>query len=302
MSRLVIALPMLVFGTIGCGDLEPIEPWDCCPKKDVFESPGGDLTLEVGNRALFCAIPPLPRPDPASVLSSLSRLLLIEGTYEIPAESGEYPVRLPLCIKLPDENVELTQEEVGTLRVDHRTDTWGNSLRAWYEQDMLGPEGEPWLVTGRINIGYEADLPPLAVDGSYDSGVAFGLQGPADEWATPMYGCGRESSPNDSISVTFTGGYVDLQVEVVSVSAAGGVPSGFLRSAIGRLEGTTFVQTDYWNLAYVGGHHGWENDYFLLFDQPIGQFCGMWITDARYPEFSAVVRILDCDLSVIEER
>jgi hypothetical protein len=44
------------------------------------------------------------------------------------------------------------------------------------------------------------------------------------------------------------------------------------------------------------------NDYFIRLDQPIGQACGMWITDSRYPEFSATVRLLDCNLSVLEER
>jgi hypothetical protein len=302
--RISIVGKLCFFGLVmsACGDLGPVKPWDCCPGQEVFDSPGGDLTLDVGDRALYCAIPPTPGPDPASVLSRLSRLLLIEGEYQVPAESGSWPVRLPLCLQLPDPDPELALDETGTLRVDHRSETYGNILRAWYDQNLLGPAGDTWLLTGQINVLYEGSLPPVKFDGSYTSGVAFGLQGPLDEWGAPMLGCGREPSPDDFVTATFSGGHVNLRVEVVAVSMAGGVPSGFLRSANGILDGTEFYQSDYWSLAYVGGHHGWVNDYFLRFDQPIGQACGMWVTDSRYPEFSATVRLLDCDLGVLEER
>ena len=285
-----------------CGDKGPIKPWDCCPGQEVFKSPGGGLTLEVGDRALYCAIPSTPGPDPASVISHLSHVLLIEGDYKIPGESGTWSVRLPLCVRLPDPDVELTLDGVGTLQVDHRSETYGNILRAWYDQNLVGTQGDVWLLTGRINMTYDDSLPPVRIDGDPKSSVTFGLKGPLDEWETPMFGCGRGPSPDDFTTATFSGGYIYLGVEVVAVSVAGGVPTGFLRSASGVLDGVEFSQTDYWNLAYVGGHHGWVNDYYIRFDKRIGEACGLWVSDSRYPEYSAIVRLLDCDLLVIEER
>ena len=178
---------LLVLGTSGCLDPGPIEPWEWCPGQEVLETPGGGLQLNVGERAIYCAIRTSPGPDPASVFSALSRLLLIEGTYEVPDESGSYPVRLPLCVQLSEQGKQPTMGETGQLRVDRRSESWGEILRAWYNQPLYGPEGESWALSGRIDVTYEGTLEPVSINGSYDD-ITFELQGPTDEWGRLLYG------------------------------------------------------------------------------------------------------------------
>jgi hypothetical protein len=105
--------------------------------------------------------------------------------------------------------------------------------------------------------------------------------------------------------LVFEGGQVDLVLRITpGYTMAGGLPALFER-AEGELDGVSFVQTDYWKLAFTGGVQHYLNRHFLvLLDQPVGEICGLkaenldvWISDPP-----SRLTIVDCDLAEIEQR
>jgi hypothetical protein len=288
-----------------------VSPWSHCPGPEVTETPGGDLQLEVSEQALYCVIPGSPGPDAATMFASLARLLVLEGSYPVPSETGTYPTRLPLCVELANEAVPPSLGDVGELEVLLTSGGVGEFLRAWLRQPMVDETGGGWTAGARIIGTYESELKPVRVDGTsgldtsnWHEPVTFTLQSPQDQWERSLHGCGSSPDPTEVVEVEFPAGSTEMEVEVVSIVVAGGVPIGFLRKASGQLQGENFSQTNYWDLVYVGGHHGWVNDYFVRFDRPVADVCGLWITyiSCCEPDEGATVRLLGCDLSVTEEQ
>ena len=66
--------------------------------------------------------------------------------------------------------------------------------------------------------------------------------------------------------------------------------------------GVSFIQTDFWRLVYLPGHHHFTRDHALLFDEPIGNACGLKIENWGKGDPPVTVHTTTCDLSDLEER
>ena len=80
-------------------------------------------------------------------------------------------------------------------------------------------------------------------------------------------------------------------------------PAAFVRAA-GNLDGQSFVQEDYWKLIYNPTHHHFSRDFAVLFDNPIGDACGLKAAevDPWGDQPPTRVHTITCKLAEIEER
>jgi len=76
------------------------------------------------------------------------------------------------------------------------------------------------------------------------------------------------------------------------------------QGAVGELDGTPFMQHDFYRLIYSAGHHHFVRDFAVLFDEPIGEACGIKVEGFEpFHEFTPTrFSTIRCDLSDIEER
>ena len=80
-------------------------------------------------------------------------------------------------------------------------------------------------------------------------------------------------------------------------------PAAFVR-AEGNLDGTDFLQTDYYKLIYNPEHHHFSRDFAVLFDAPIGEVCGLKVLhlDPWGGEPPTEVHTIECDLGSLGTR
>ena len=62
-----------------------------------------------------------------------------------------------------------------------------------------------------------------------------------------------------------------------------------------EIEEGPVIQTDYWHLVYAADHHNWSERYWVLFDAPIGETCGIAAFAGESP-YDRKVYTLVCDL------
>jgi hypothetical protein len=79
----------------------------------------------------------------------------------------------------------------------------------------------------------------------------------------------------------------------------GGHTAAALWRAEGVLDGTPFSQTDYYKLAHQPDHHNHNGGFLVLFDQPIGEACGLQVhvpsTDGSFFYDQVEGWTIDCD-------
>jgi len=103
-------------------------------------------------------------------------------------------------------------------------------------------------------------------------------------------------------TVTFEGG--DLRVILRLGESGDGTEPGAFVHAEGTLDGTDFVQEDYFKLLYHPEHHHFSRDFGVLFDEPIGEACGVaaYYLDPWNEAPATEVKLIDCAVDPIEDR
>ena len=88
----------------------------------------------------------------------------------------------------------------------------------------------------------------------------------------------------------------------IGASFADTEPSAFVR-AEGTLDGQDFVQTDYFKLLYNPTHHHSSQAFAVLFDEPIGEACGLKVHNhTNYTAHPWQVATIDCEVNELESR
>lgn len=197
------------------------------------------------------------------------------GSYPVPALFGAgegTPARLAI---VPGASATMLIEDVG------------GSLRATYKQPMtldgqaLELSWELWGVTaGR---GFRLAEPSAgAYFGAYLTPVTPGE--PWADWAL-LGSCANADDEAWRVRATFAdGGQATIHTRYQPPLAGSGPL--FVVGAEVEFAGETRVVTDYFELVYAGMHHNWNNQYWVLWDEPIdvdGELAyGLWFDEAEF--------------------
>jgi hypothetical protein len=103
-------------------------------------------------------------------------------------------------------------------------------------------------------------------------------------------------------TLTFDGGDVVLDLPIGD-SFTSTEPAMFVRAA-GTLDGVEFVIEDYFDFLYNPEHHYFRRDFLVFFAAPIGEACGLMVTelDPFAPEALQVVSLVDCAGAAVSTR
>ncbi len=269
-----------------------VEPWSWCPDADAWrgdETWTGTLTVTGG--AVYCASPQ-EYASFAELLANKRQLLVIEGSYPHPEEAGSADIALPVCTRFPGEE-HADMDGVGTL------ETWTYD----YEGAPIWGQGSQPLTNGHtleMVLSSGGGVFDLTLDGG-------GGDGPDNDalWSIDdvvLSPCGEDTWNPETHALTFEGGRVELLVQVDRYGIGDGTEPSVFPSASGTLDGTDFDITEPFQLLYSPDHHHFGRHWVVLFDDPIGEACGLQAdVDDVYVE-EATVQLVDCALEVLEAR
>jgi hypothetical protein len=247
-------------------------------------------------------------------LARKARLTIRSGTYPLP-DSGEGTVLLPACVSRAD-GTGPSSVDAGTVSSSSFTPvTGGTYYTSDIRQPMSGaddprdlevivrfhsPDGEPpepVYYDGTVRDPFaETGVDLVFCDGGYhEDGYCNGTR-------SPLYTCMPGDSRVEQHTVGFDGG--ELTVVLRLESSGDGTEPGAFVHAQGTLDGTAFVQDDYFKLLYHPEHHHFSRDFGVLFDAPIGSACGVaaYYVDPWEEAPATVVKLIDCAVEPIEER
>jgi hypothetical protein len=232
------------------------------------------------------------------------------GSYFLPTTAGTEAWTAPLCAVV-DDGLFLSPRGAGAVLTE--VSTFGeSSIWRWViTQPMAAGDDTEWMASIRIDRTTPAGTPPASVpvDGSYvfdfDNDVSVSLCRP--DCAAPAELRVLESCTFDGVdvrrhTVTFDGGDVVLDLPIGD-SFAATEPAMFVR-AEGTLDGADFVVEDYFDLVYNPEHHHFRRDFLVFFAAPIGDACGLMVTDLDpfAPEALQVVSLVDCAGAAVSTR
>jgi hypothetical protein len=330
MKRIVLLLSLLSLvtacGTHDDGDDDdddtglglPTGLWEGCPDGDAWV---GDEQwshrIEVTETALYCSTWYEGRTLEQE-LAMKGQMRWVAGEYALPIEATDEPMSLPICFSLTDRSAP-EMGEAGTVQAQTSTYQETAYYSHHFKQPFHSGDGEEYqLMTYMNSMAPEGTVPdPTVMDGSaspFETGSTYDFRfWLCDEGARV---CDGSDHPYDyqfrscqgldyaTLSrgvIGFEGGDVTLELRI-GASSASTEPAAFV-SAQGTLDGTSFEQTDYYKLIYTPGHHHMTRAYAVLFDVPIGDACGLKISnmgEGMSEGFS--IHTVDCALAHLEPR
>lgn len=287
-------------------DTDTDTDWSHCPAPDTYigDSLWG-AQLEVTDDAVYCGLFDEERTL-EDELAAKAVLKMVAGDYPVPVEDGSYTLALPACVLTaagpgPDMAGEGTSRVTGY--------SWDDLVFANLQGSQPMSEG-PDLSHNLLLVGEGTAPSALLLDGqSPDPGTGAGAwfslgSTPGEEEDRPNWfgSCFDPSWTLNRHTVSFDGGEVVLDL-YIGTSMASTEP-GIFHHASGALDGTSFVQDDYFGLVYRPAHHHFQRNFAVLFDTPIGASCALRVEgiDPYATEPTAVVSTADCDLTVLETR
>ncbi len=292
-------------------DTDPGEPiaWACDGSPTYVGDDGWPWVVEVEETVTLCGSFFEGRTLETEIAAK-AQLQIAKGTYRLPADAEDVEVRLPVCLKLADGETRLASDPG---RVTGRSAVYDDnvSVSASLRQPFAGG-GE---LSARFYTGHTVGEPVLnlVIDGNGtdpwgDSGVAMSwCKEAGSEWCNGIDGttfesCNPLSYQLQTHTLTFDGGELVLDVRM-GASAAGTEPAAFVKAA-GTIDGTAFVQQDYWKLIYRPAHHHFSRDFAVFFDAPIGGACGVRVLALDPWEGGQLptLDLVECDLTSIEAR
>ena len=235
------------------------------------------------------------------------------GSWALPADEGEHDLSLPLCVAKP--SIDTQPMVLGTGITTVTASTWSGTTYTYLQgsQDLEEADGSNWsMVHLMVLVADEGDPPgAIAADGGAPdtetgSGAEFTLvpsgSSDSDPEAITYIPCSVDDWDVFTHTVTFDGGEVTLQLNLGD-NVVQTAPGSF-SIAEGTLDGTAFSQTDRFKLVYRPGHHHFERDFAVIFDDPIGDACALRIEaiDGVDDGITAEVHTADCELGILEAR
>lgn len=234
---------------------------------------------------------------------------LVPGTYKLPSTNGTFDYRFPTCV-VDADGTRSGGGRAGT--VTHtRTVTDVTQLEYAIAQEVE-VDGE----MRRLDMGifaYDRTQAGVPFPGiSLGKEVRVGNYPDYEVWYTlcadrdcneiaAMYPC-PEPGDGQTTNVTFERGRLD--VDVVVFSSFGPTQPAALVKASGSIDGVTFEQTNYFDLAHRPDHHNLGGAYLVRFDDPIAGACAI---EARIPSIDGSffiddpsAALLDCGFEPIE--
>lgn len=259
------------------------DPWEGCPAADTaVVDPGWIHTLRAP-AAEYCASFDENR-DLRQERALKAVLRLAPGDYPLPTEGTEADFALPFCIQTADG----TWRPDGVGRIGVQTNAWQGRTNHRYSFSQPMTDGTTTRqLEGTLNMVLEAgEAPETVLDGrpgdpyGDDDGFDLVLCAAGDF----CYGierrdfdsCAFEGIAAQRHQLTLDRGELTLTLRI-GESVAATEPGAFVR-AHGTLDGAAFDVKDYWQLIYRPTHHHFGRDFAVLFDEPIGDACGIEIS------------------------
>ena len=301
MRTLLLVLALLLAGcpadddddSAPVDDIDGDADWSHCPSASTaVEDAAWGGELEVGPEALFCHHPGMFWTLD-EVRGSKKIIRVVEGSYRYPLEATEEPWYLPICAWSPGGTTPHTSEGIVSAE---QAGGWGEDI-----QDVSG------LLTTDVGDGLAVRL-WIAVDddrwevdgtGSFGAGLSMRECVGDNCWAQGSFEvCRLEPDMCDLWS--FDRGSIALEQH----HWAGNAGSGFaaLLWAGGQWDGAPFEVREYWRLHLAYGHHAFTREAMVFFDQPIGEVCGLYLSEVgSMGGDDEVYATVDCDGAILEE-
>lgn len=233
-----------------------------------------------------------------------SIVYFISGDYNLPQDSGKYPLELIDYIEFGPDHLKGIPRKNGSVLVDKSSPDWisytleetidiGTQVMQ-LKIDYLGTQlengkpvvkefvfNEPFLTKSLFMIG------TMTIDGN-EQYLRF---------ASEKY----ESLPLYLFDVTLENGQA-IQLYVRWQEPMAGSGPANLVYATGSIQEGSFRQDNYWKLVYSAVHHNWDEKFWVLFDQPIGGAYGIAIfTRNVFSEEPQEVYTLDANLKPLRK-
>jgi hypothetical protein len=283
----------------------PEEPWTWCPSATDAVTGAWDASLH-STGDLWCAMAS-EGYELADEPARKAQILVVAGDYALPDVAvTDDPYRLPVCTLLADgTHVDLA----GTGTIYAYAQPYGDATSwQWRMDQPMTRDGAPWSM--QLWASDETDDPSPEVTMGPQATLPWGgphISVSLNEGTYPTYSSWREFVPCayadppriDTTHVEFEGGEAELVLNV-GQSPASTEPAMFVR-ATGTLDGVSFDVTDYWQLVYNPEHHHFQRHFAVVFDEPIGDACGLVVrdVDAYYSDdygAPAIIETADCEL------
>ncbi|MBN2327694.1 MAG: hypothetical protein JXR73_11125 [Candidatus Omnitrophica bacterium] len=236
----------------------------------------------------------------------LSAVYLKSGDHDLPLETGEYPFTIFERMEFGPERKEGWPLEEGRLTAE-RSQTAGEFATVDYtiEQDMEVDGQRIHLTWDYLYVELQDGTPitpvmaleePYLSQRFYMTGQIVGSDDRL-EFASEAY----EPFPAYLLDVDLEDGQSVKLYYRWQMPMAGSGPANLVFAEVEIQEGQT-VQTDYWRLVYSASHHNWDERFWVLFDQPLGEAYGVAVFRRNvFAEGPQQVYTLDVDLQPLRE-
>jgi len=272
-----------------------VEPWSWCPDGDAWvgdESWTGTLTATGG--ALYCSAPE-EGASFAELLADKRQLLIVEGSWAHPSDLAVHDMALPVCTRFPGD-AHADMDGVGTVEMSFYDYDGGQ-----YLAEGTQPLTDGYTITYKLGSG--GSTFDLTLDGGGSDGG-----GNASWWSiggVDVRPCRDDSWNAETHLISFEGGQVELLLQVQR-ETGGDMSAGTEQSAFpwaaGSLDDTDFDITEPFQLLYSPDHHHFGRHWVVLFDEPIGEACGLQVDVDDISVDAATVQLVDCNLDGVETR
>jgi hypothetical protein len=242
-------------------------------------------------------------------LAAKAKMRIPAGTYPLPDQAGTYSFAWPVCFEFPSGKEAPKFAGAGQVLLKRSAFTSDEFYRYSGTQPVTSSQSTDLLFVSELSDRTTpgAGPPPFVLDGKgptlLDSWQSLFLlchgkdcTGAWDEvW---FYSCGSDRDRLLRDTITFSGGQLVLELRI-GMANAGTEPSSFVLAS-GTLDGTTFVQRDYWKLVYRPDHHHYYRHFAVLFNAPIAGACGL--KAEKVGDTAVNVHTINCDLSNLAAR
>ena len=116
---------------------------------------------------------------------------------------------------------------------------------------------------------------------------------------TALYPCKTPQAVTEPEVLAVDRGHLDLYLEVSEVGGVWIDAPRVLYRVVGELDGVAFEQVDYFRMGYAYTAHGLDREVLVMFDDPIGDACGLWGEYGRDGKESLFT--IDCDGNWIDD-
>lgn len=211
------------------------------------------------------------------------QLQLAEGTHVLPRATGSFELNLIRGGTYGPGRVPVTLDAPGVLNVT----AFSGGLQYELEQ-RLSADSERIRLDFQLFVPDEDPRPFIFREpGLTESLGFFGNLVDSLEWDDVLVvgSCGHPSHPlYHAEGELEDGGRFRLGYRH-ALPFAGSGPLQLVSAGV-ELGGQLRRVTDYWNLTYAGAHHNWDNQFYVIFDVPIGYqnqgVFGLWIDEAAF--------------------